>query len=509
MMVIDLIMGGFHQKGTRTPVLRVSFVDQAGTTRELEFDHAIRLGRTDDCDVCIKQEYVSRAHAEVRLENGGWTLNDLNSSNGIFVGGQRVTSCAVRDSTSVHLGIKGPVVVLQPEYRVIPQPQPEPAVAPPVQKMTPQNDDVKVEEYMKRYFGERPEGAPVGEHTMYVRQAYSRVQKKERRKYGGVVAALGIVTLVAAGIAWYEHSQADKQRLLAKDLFYSMKSLDVDIASFEKLVIDSGSVEGREKIQKNQARRRQMEANYDRFLTALRVYDPKMTREDRLILRVARIFGECELDMPAAFRDEIKNYIQSWKSTGRLAQCVRNARENGYAPFISKEFLAMNLPPQFFYLALQESDFNPFNIGPKTRMGIAKGMWQFIPQTAAKYGLRVGPLAELRRPDVADDRHNWQLATKAAASYIKELYSTDAQASGLLVMACYNWGEDRVLPLIRSMPANPRERNFWRLLTQHRDKIPDETYKYVFSIASAAVIGEDPHLFGFDFDNPLGHLDAQ
>ena len=75
-------------------------------------------------------------------------------------------------------------------------------------------------------------------------------------------------------------------------------------------------------------------------------------------------------------------------------------------------------------------------------------------------------------------------------------------------MACYNWGETQILPLIRSMPANPRDRNFWKLLEKHRDKIPQETYDYVFYIASAAVIGENPRLFGFDFDNPLANLDA-
>jgi len=31
----------------------------------------------------------------------------------------------------------------------------------------------------------------------------------------------------------------------------------------------------------------------------------------------------------------------------------------------------------------------------------------------------------------------------------------------------------------------------------------------VFYIASAAVIGEDPRRFGFDFDNPLGDLEAR
>jgi hypothetical protein len=74
-------------------------------------------------------------------------------------------------------------------------------------------------------------------------------------------------------------------------------------------------------------------------------------------------------------------------------------------------------------------------------------------------------------------------------------------------MACYNWGEDNVLPIVRGMPANPKERNFWKLLAGHRDRIPQETYDYVFYIVSAAVIGEDPRLFGFNFDNPLGHLE--
>jgi membrane-bound lytic murein transglycosylase D len=130
-------------------------------------------------------------------------------------------------------------------------------------------------------------------------------------------------------------------------------------------------------------------------------------------------------------------------------------------------------------------------------MGFAKGMWQFIRQTAIKYRLHLGPLVEQPQPDPADDRHNYEKETKAAALYIQDLYSTDAQASEFLVIACYNWGESQVLPLIRSMPANPRERNFWKLLSKHRNKIPQQTYDCVFNIASAAVIEENPRLFGF------------
>jgi hypothetical protein len=130
-------------------------------------------------------------------------------------------------------------------------------------------------------------------------------------------------------------------------------------------------------------------------------------------------------------------------------------------------------------------------------------MWQFIPETGARYGLAAGPLVKFQRPDPADDRSNWEKATQAAARYIKDIYATDAQASGLLVMASYNWGEGRVIKRIKQMPPNPRERNFWKLLELHRNEVPNETYNYVFYIVSAAVIGENPRLFGFPFDNPL------
>jgi hypothetical protein len=73
-------------------------------------------------------------------------------------------------------------------------------------------------------------------------------------------------------------------------------------------------------------------------------------------------------------------------------------------------------------------------------------------------------------------------------------------------MASYNWGEQRVIRLLRSMPANPRERNFWKVLEKHREQLPLQTYDYVFYIVSAAVIGEDPRLFGFPFDSPLAFL---
>ena len=493
------------------PQIRVGVAGAASGPGEYRFQKPFRIGRTDECEVCVKDEYVSRAHVEVSFENGRWWARDLNSSNGIYINGERVQRTAVQQTT-IRLGVGGPFISFDVAAVAAPPPPPAapavaPPAAPPIAAKAPLTDTM-VNRYVDHYFAGKAGDGPVGEHTMILRQAFSKVQQKQKRKYGWMMGALGALVLVAGGIALYEHQQSSKQRALAESLFYSMKSLDVNIASVEKLVLDSNSQQGQEQIRKDQDRRREMEKNYDQFLNSLHIYSAKMSEQQKLILRVARIFGECEIAMPPGFVDEVNNYIKKWQSSSRYKNDILRAQENGYTKTISAELLAQDLPPQFFYLALQESNFDPFISGPPTRKGIAKGMWQFIPSTGAKYGLHIGPLAELPRPDPGDDRHHYDRATKAAARYLKDLYSTDAEASGLLVMACYNWGEDYVLPLVKKLPPNPRDRNFWRLLALDRDKIPEETYNYVFYIFSAAVIGENPRLFGFDFDNPLGHLES-
>jgi hypothetical protein len=476
--------------------VRVRYTAAQGTVEQV-FEGPFRIGREAGCEICIQNGYVSRIHAEVTYENGQWVAKDLKSSNGLYVNGKRVESVGLGAETPIRLGAEGPEILFAVE--VIPA---------PARDQQP-GEHTMVANYIAHYFGDSAREGPVGEHTMFVRRAFQHVQQKQRRRYGKIMAVLAILLVAAAAYGIYEHLQNRKQRMLAENLFYSMKSLDIDIANVERLVLQNPNPQGTGEIKKYESRRKEMEKDYDRFLATLRVYDPKMTAQERLVLRVARIFGECELAMPREFVTEINNYIKKWQSSGRLAKAVRTAKANGYAALIAQNLLDQDLPPQFFYLALQESDFDPYISGPMTRKGIAKGMWQFIPETALKYGLHLGPLIDLRRPDPGDDRHHWDRETKAASTYLKDLYSTDAQASGLLVMACYNWGEDSVLPLVRSMPENPRERNFWKLLTLHKDKIPQETYDYVFYIASAAVIGEDPHLFGFDFDNPLANLESK
>jgi membrane-bound lytic murein transglycosylase D len=454
--------------------------------QEYSFTDSFSIGRDEDCEVQVKDSSVSRVHAEVYFSEGRWWIRDLNSANGILVDGKRVDRLPLLRPTQIELGADGPVLSL--ELKEITG-----SITIPAKK------DPSITQYVKQYFSESS-GKDAGEHTMYIRKAFERVQKKQKGKYFIIIGAAAVLLLIAGTVVVLQHTKLRKQEQIAIDLFYDMKSLELEIAKLKERV----------NVGENVSRLSKMSENYGQFIDNLGVYTRKMSQEDRLILKMASIFGECEVNIPdKLFVQEVKKYIKKWQSTKDFPIGIRKARQNSYPERIYRVMRSHNLPPQFFYLALQESGFNTDACGPQTRFGYAKGMWQFIPDTGKQFGLRIGPLAQYRRPDPEDDRHDFEKSTKAAAEYIQSIYNTRAQASGLLVMASYNWGERRVIRLIDQMPDNPRERNFWRLLEDHVDRIPKQTYDYVFRIFSAAVIGENPRYFGFEFSNPLEEVNTR
>ena len=98
------------------PPLRVR-AEVGNEHRTFTFTSPFKIGRTEDCEVCIKNEHVSRKHLEAVFENGSWLVRDLRSANGIFVNGERVQAVPVSDTLQVRLGIYGPFV----EFEVAPQ----------------------------------------------------------------------------------------------------------------------------------------------------------------------------------------------------------------------------------------------------------------------------------------------------------------------------------------------------------------------------------------------------
>ena len=440
----------------------------------------------------VPERVVSRVHAEVRFEAGQWWLIDQQSTHGLYVNGRQIARLLLQQAVTIELGLGGPTVWLAAGDEVPFFDQPSDVA---------QADDQlpSVTEIVERW--KRGDTAAEGEEARRYREAAKRRERQQKRRYRVVVGAVAILLLCVVGYAWYQRARIDQMKTTAGEMFYAMKQVEMQVSELEEEVVGTKRKDLMEKILAKRQKLRELETQYDRFLSELDIYEG-LSEQDRLVFRMARLFGECEVAMPRDFLSEVKKYIRRWKSTERLQNGIKRAKENGFIPTVANEMWTKDLPPQFFYLALQESGFDSKAVGPLTRMGYAKGIWQFIPQTAELYGLKPGPLKNVGKYDAQDERFHFQKATKAAARYIRRIYNTDAQASGLLVIASYNWGEGNVINIIRKMPKNPRERNLWQLLKQY--KIPQETYDYVFYIFSAAVIAENPRLFGFDFQNPFG-----
>lgn len=466
---------------------------RVGTTwsGEQRFTHAFRIGRSADCQVMVQERAVSRTHAEVRIEANQWWLIDLQSTHGLYINGRQVMRVPLHGGVTVELGLGGPTVWLAVGDEVAFADQPT--------EVAHADDQLPgVTEIVDRW--KRDETAGESEEARRYREAAKRRERQQGRRYRAAVGAVLVLLVCAVGYAWYQTVKMDNMKRIAGEIFYTMKQVEIQVTGLEEEVAETKRKDLMEKILTKRQKLRELETQYDRFLGELDLYEG-MSEQDRLVFRMARLFGECEVAMPRDFLSEVKKYIRRWKSTERLQNAIKRAKESGFIPTVANEMWTKNLPPQFFYLALQESGFDSKAVGPPTRMGYAKGIWQFIPQTAEQYGLKPGPLKNVAKYDPQDERFHFQKATKAAAKYIRRIYNTDAQASGLLVIASYNWGEGNVINIIRKMPNNPRERNFWQLLKQY--KIPQETYDYVFYIFSAAVIAENPQLFGFDFQNPF------
>jgi membrane-bound lytic murein transglycosylase D len=486
---------GHNEKSITSASIRVKIEKGKAVKTDFCFAGSFQIGRSAECEVPLLEDIVSRVHARVYLSDGQWWISDLNSGNGVWIDGVKIDQAPLKNNRLVELGQNGPALVFTEDS--------EATCLKPVHKQSSNQEDSRtLEQYEAHYFSDTAEDQ-IGEHTLMVRRAYQKVKKKQKRIYLGIISVIAVIGLIAGFYAFQKHMEIQKQKALAEDIFYSMKSLELELSKVMEEVQKSQDVRLQKNIDVYRDKLKAMEKSYNEFVSSLKIYEEAPDNEGALVLKTARTFGECEINIPDEFREEVLKYIKKWKATKRLQGAVRRAEQKGYTSRVVSAMKKYDLPPQFFYLALQESNFDVNACGPRTRFGIAKGAWQFIPSTAKDYGLKIGGLQHLRMPDAGDERHSFEKSTDCAAKYIRDIYNTDAQASGLLVMASYNWGQGRVVDLIRKMPQNPKERNFWLFLKKYKNKIPKETYDYVFYIFSAAVIGENPRLFGFDFDNPL------
>jgi membrane-bound lytic murein transglycosylase D len=168
---------------------------------------------------------------------------------------------------------------------------------------------------------------------------------------------------------------------------------------------------------------------------------------------------------------ERKFFLESYKRSGK------------FMDMITAELKEAGLPQDLAWLPLIESGFK---IRALSRAR-ALGLWQFIPSTGYKFGLK--------RDTWIDQRLNPEKATSAAIAYMKELHQIFGD--WMTVLAAYNCGEGRVLRQIRNQKVNYLD-NFWDLYQQ----LPRETARYVPRFLATLHILKDPEKYGFEMGEP-------
>ena len=158
-------------------------------------------------------------------------------------------------------------------------------------------------------------------------------------------------------------------------------------------------------------------------------------------------------------------------------------RSGKYKKLIDKALDDYKLPHGLAYLPVIESAYVP---SVTSRAG-AHGIWQFMPETARDYGLRVDWWV--------DERADPERSTRAAAAYLKDLYRQFNDWP--LALAAYNAGPGRIRRAMQSSGSV----TFWDLL--ENEAVPKETRGYVPTFFATLTIASDPSTYGFKLGQPI------
>ena len=202
----------------------------------------------------------------------------------------------------------------------------------------------------------------------------------------------------------------------------------------------------------------------------LREYLGEITKE-LVGLDSPRVMSSATLDANFAGENYARNprvaaFLNYYQGRGRARLRIGEARLASYRPMMTQIFREEGVPEWLIGVGFVESNYNSTAHSRKE----AHGMWQFIPGTGARYGLR--------RTAWTDERGNPEKSTRAAARYLRDLHALFGDWQ--LALAAYNWGEGRVARVIRRTGI----RDFWTMAD--RGLMPDETANYVPSVLAAS-----------------------
>ena len=163
------------------------------------------------------------------------------------------------------------------------------------------------------------------------------------------------------------------------------------------------------------------------------------------------------------FNETVRNYIILYSEKMPTKMSSMLALSQYYFPIFEEIFDRYGLPKELKYMAVIESAFNPVAV---SRAG-AKGMWQFMYNTAKMYGLTINSFVDERLDPVK--------SADAAARYMRDAYRIFGDWN--LAISSYNCGSGNVNKAIRRSGS----REFWPVYNY----LPRETRGYVPAFVGA------------------------
>jgi len=195
----------------------------------------------------------------------------------------------------------------------------------------------------------------------------------------------------------------------------------------------------------------------------LREYLRDVTRELVSLDRAA--FGSLSSTIDSS-QPRVAAFLNYFQGRGRDRLEIGRARLARLRPMMAQIFSEEGVPEWLLSVGFVESTYSSTAHSPAE----AHGIWQFIPGTGQRYGLK--------QTAWIDERSNPEKSTRAAARYLTDLHALFGDWA--LALAAYNWGEGRVAGATQRTGI----RDFWTLA--NRDLMPQETIDYVPSVLAAA-----------------------
>ncbi len=178
------------------------------------------------------------------------------------------------------------------------------------------------------------------------------------------------------------------------------------------------------------------------------------------------------IEMP--YNVAVRSFIEVYTQQRRKQVEYMLGLSNYYFPIFEEELEKAGLPLELRFLPIIESSLNPRAV---SRAG-ATGIWQFMLATGKSYDLEVNTLV--------DERMDPRKSSRAAAQFLKELYSI--YSDWHLAIAAYNCGPGNVNKAINRSGG---KRDYWTIYSY----LPAETRSYVpiFIAANYALSYAEEH----------------